>query len=146
MFMETDTKTHEMHSIPDLLRELRDESSTLFRQEIALAKTELKEKTSKLSRNAIYLVAGGVIAYSGLIFILLGVVGLIGAGLVAAGMEAATAAWVSPLILGFIVAIIGAAMLMKGKRTLAEESLVPEKTLQSLKEDTSWTRAKIQQA
>jgi hypothetical protein len=144
--METETKTHELHSIPELLRELREESSTLFRQEIALAKTEVKEKASKLSRNAIYLVAGGVVAYSGLIFILLAVTRLISAGLVAAGMEAATAAWVGPLILGLLVAIIGTAMLMKGKRTLAEESLVPEKTLQSLKEDKSWTRAKVQQA
>jgi hypothetical protein len=144
--METETKTHELHSIPELLRELREESSTLFRQEIALAKTEVKEKASKLSRNAIYLVAGGVVAYSGLIFILLAVTRLISVGLVAAGMEAATAAWVGPLILGLLVAIIGTAMLMKGKRTLAEESLVPEKTLQSLKEDKSWTRAKVQQA
>jgi hypothetical protein len=144
--MQTEIRTHETHSIPELLRELRDESTMLFRQEVALARTELKEKATKLSRNAIYLAAGGVIAYSGLIFILLAVMRLITVGLVAAGMEPQTAAWLSPLILGLIVGIIGVAMLMKGKRTLAEESLVPEKTLQSLKEDASWTRAKVQHA
>ena len=52
-------------SIADLLRELRDESSTLLRQEVALAKTELSEKANVYTKNAGYVIGGGVAAALG---------------------------------------------------------------------------------
>jgi hypothetical protein len=63
-----------------------------------------------------------------------------------AGVAAATAAWMGPLILGLVVAVIGAILIMKAWHTFSEESIVPEKTIQSFKEDTSWTRAKLKEA
>jgi hypothetical protein len=144
--METHARTPETASIPELLRELRDESTTLFRQEIALARTEVKEKISRLSRNAIYLMIGGVVAFTGLLFILLAVARVISFAFEQGGTDPAAAAWIGPAIVGVIVSIAGIVLLMKAKKTLSQESLVPEKTLQSLKEDTSWTRAKVQEA
>jgi uncharacterized integral membrane protein len=139
-------QTQEMRSIPELIRELREESAVLVRQEVELAKTELGEKASTFGRNAAYLAIGGAVAYAGLIFLLFAVMRLITVGLQSAGVAAATAVWLSPLILGLIVALIGGALIMKSWRTFSHESIVPEKTIQSLKEDTSWTRTKLKEA
>ncbi|MFN7141201.1 MAG: phage holin family protein [Limisphaerales bacterium] len=138
--------THGRHSIADLLRELREESVTLVKQEVALAKTEMKEKAAKIGRNAAYLVVGGLIGYAGLIFLLFAGMRGLTLGLVAAGIQPETALWLSPLILGAVVVLIGVALAMKAWNAISEESLVPEKTIQSLKEETSWTRAKLKEA
>jgi hypothetical protein len=142
-----DTRRQEdTHTIPELLKELRVESSTLIRQEIALAQTELKEKGARFGKNAAYLAGGGLVALIGAIFILFAVMRLLTLGLMAAGLQPETAAWLSPALLGLLVAGLGAAFIIKAKNALAKESFVPEKTLQSLKEDTSWTRTKLKEA
>ena len=56
--MDTDTRS-DNRSIFGLLRELRDELGTLFRQEVALAKTEVSEKADLAKRNSIYIAVGG---------------------------------------------------------------------------------------
>jgi hypothetical protein len=48
-------------SIPELLKDLREESTLLLREEIALAKKEISEKISSTARNATYIVAGALI-------------------------------------------------------------------------------------
>lgn len=134
------------HSIADLLRELREETVTLAKQEVALAKAEMKEKTGKLGRNAAYFGVGGLIAYAGLIFLLFAGMRLLTLGLVRAGINSETALWLSPAILGLVVILIGTALIMKAKKAMSSESLVPKKTIQSLKEESSWTRAKLKEA
>ena len=56
-------------SIVDLIKELRDESTTLVRQEIALAKAELSEKASKAAVNAAFLGMGAVVTGIAAIFL-----------------------------------------------------------------------------
>ena len=125
-------------SIGSLFKELRDEMTTLLRQEVALAKTEMGEKLSKASRNAVYIAVGGAICFAGLLFLLVGVSALAYIGLVYAGLSHYLAGWLAPVITGAVVAIIGYAMLQKGISTLKRMSLAPEKTIDSLKEDKQW--------
>jgi TRAP-type C4-dicarboxylate transport system permease small subunit len=148
MVTSTETHGHRTHmgdnrSIADLLRELRDESVMLFRQEVALAKTEVTHKASRTGRNAAYLAAGGLVAFLGAFFILFGVTALIYMGLVAAGLEHIHAGWLSPLIVGIVVALVGYSLVQKAISTLKHESLVPERTVQSLQEDKQWMQAKV---
>ena len=51
------------NSIPSLLRDLRDETTTLLRQEVALAKTELKENVSRMGSHAAQIAVGGFVAF-----------------------------------------------------------------------------------
>ena len=145
MATETNTPRTE-HSLGGLIRELRDETTTLLRQEVALAKTEMSEKASKFGRNAAYLAVGGLVAYAGLMFILLTLMRLTSLGLLSAGLSAATTAWLAPAIIGVVVAIIGYALVQKAINTFSRESLAPEKTIQSLKEDKQWTQEKLSRA
>lgn len=129
--------------IGDLLKELRDETTALLKQEVSLAKTEMSEKTSKVGRNVASLGAGGLIAYAGALFILWSLSVLLVIGLEAAGLSEMTAAWLGPMILGVAVALIGYAMLQKGLNTLKHENYVPEKTVETLKEDKEWIQHKV---
>jgi hypothetical protein len=144
-YEDTTVQAHPEHARPmtDLIRELRDESMTLLRQEVALAKTEVSEKVSRVGSNSAQLAVGGAIAYAGLLFLLVAATAGLYVGLVAAGLSHMTSGWLAPLIVGFIVAIIGYAMVQKALNTLKSEPLVPERTAESLREDKDWLERKV---
>lgn len=125
-------------SIASLLKELRDETTTLFRQEIALAKTEMSEKASTAGKNAASIGAGAAVLMAGALVLLLGVAALLYWGLAAMGMSHYVAGWLAPLIVGVVTALIGYGMIQKGVSTLKRMSPVPEKTVESIKEDKQW--------
>ncbi len=126
-----------------LLTELREETTTLLRQEIALAKAEVNEKASLVGKNALELATGGALAYAGLIVLLIGVALLASRVLVALGLEPQVAVWLGPVLVGMIVASIGASMAMKAKKAMSAEGLFPRETVQSLKEDKRWIQNKL---
>lgn len=132
------------NSIPSLLKELRDETTTLLRQEVALAKTELSEKASHLASNSVKIAIGAFVAYAGAIIVLFGLSDLVAMLFVRAGVDADMATWLARAAVGLIVILVGWVMLTKAKKALSSESLVPEKTLQSLEENKEWAQAKLQ--
>jgi hypothetical protein len=129
-------------SIADLIKELRDEGLLLVRQEVALAKTEMSEKIGRTLRNTAYALAGALVAFLGLVFVLQAVTALVGVGLKAAGLAPEQCLWLAPLIVGVVVTIIGTTLVTKGIATLKNESLVPEKTIDSLKGGKAWIQSK----
>jgi hypothetical protein len=140
---EKATDGRDSRSFADLLKELRDETRLLVQQEIALARTEVSEKVSQTARNSSKLAVGGLVAYAGLIFLLLALAFLIEYGLVYAGLAEPNAAWMGAGIVGLVVAIIGTAMAMNAKNNLKQASLVPERTKESLKENKQWIEQKM---
>lgn len=129
-------------SLARLLKELRDEMTLLVRQEVALARTELNEKLSKLARNTGYLAVGSLVAYSGLLFVLLALTAGIYVAFAAAGMGL-HGLWAAPLVVGCAVSLIGLALVLKGKNTLQSTSPVPERTVETMKENKEWVREKV---
>ena len=130
-------------SIPTLLRELRDETSTLLRQEVALAKTELKENVSRAGQHATQIAISGFVAYAGLIVLLIGIGHLLGAVLVRAGVDPQLAEWLAPAGIGLVVAIIGWSMLAKAKSALTHDDLAPRQTIDSLRTNKQWAQNKL---
>jgi len=130
-------------SLMDLIKDLRDETVKLLRQEMILAKTETTEKLSRAGRNAASLAVGGVIAYAGLMFLLIAATVGLYVGLVAAGVSHATSGWLAPLIIGGIVTIIGAVMVQKALHTFRNESFDLERTKASVAADKDWITNKV---
>jgi xanthine/uracil permease len=130
-------------TLGSLLTELREETTTLLRQEIALAKAELNEKASRVGKNTLELAMGGALAYAGLIVLLIGVALLVSRVLAALGVGPAVAVWLGPVLVGVIVALIGAGMAMKAKKAMTAEGLFPRETVQSLKDDKRWIQDKL---
>jgi xanthine/uracil permease len=129
-------------SIGQLLRELTQESSTLLKQEVSLAKTEMSEKASRVGANLGEVAVGGAVAFLGAIALLLAVVyGL--TSLLNKFMSLGVAAWLAPLIVGVILAAIGYSLIKKALATLKQESIAPQRTTQSLQENKEWLKQKI---
>jgi xanthine/uracil permease len=81
------------------------------------------------------LVAGGAVAYAGLLFLLLAIV----FGLIEAGLDA----WVSALVVGLVVVAIGAVLVLRARESLKPANLAPQKTVETLKEDAAWAKEQI---
>ena len=121
-------------SIAALLADLANETGTLVRQEIALFKAEIGEKLGRLGMGTGAIAAGGLIAFSGWL-------ALIAAAIL--GLAKVVAPWLAALIVGGVVLAIGAGLLFFGKSRLAADTLVPRRTLNSLREDEEWIRDQI---
>jgi hypothetical protein len=134
---------NEESSIVYLLKKLRDDTTTLVRDEISLAKTEISEKIASTSRNVGYLAAGALVAYAALMLILQGISFLLRDLFISGGMNQASASLLSFLIVGGVVGIIGALLIVKALNTLKKEPLTPTKTAETLREDKEWVQNKV---
>ena len=132
----------EERSIGQLLKELRDETTTLLRQEVDLAKTEMSEKASRFGTNVGALAMGGAVLFLGALALLAAVVyGL--TSLLDQFMSVGVAIWLAPLLVGLVLAGIGYSLTKKALDTLKQESLAPRKTAQSLQENKEWLKSKM---
>ena len=51
--------------------------------------------------------------------------------------------WLSALVVGAIVAVIGYVLVQRGLSALRHEDLAPRQTIESLKEDTQWAKEQV---
>jgi hypothetical protein len=134
---EQDAELRE-RSIAELFSKLSNETSTLIRQEMALARAELTEKGKEAGKGAGLF--GGA-----------GAVGLLGAGALTAGiillLDLAIAAWLAAIIVGLIYVAVAAVLGLKGRdRIQAATPPVPEQTVDTVKEDVEWAKTRAQSA
>lgn len=129
--------------IGSLLRDLRDETTELFRQEIRLARTEMAEKAAKAGRNAAYVAAGGLVLLAGAMGLMAAAAYAIATILHRAGLGLDNATWIGWLIVGGAVAAIGYVLLQKGISTLKDMDPMPRKTVETIKEDKQWLTNKM---
>ena len=134
---------HDDRGIGDLIKELRDETAALMRQEAALARTEMSEKAGRALRNVVRLAAGGLLAALGVVFLLAAINRLLTVGLAEIGLGAEVALWLAPLILGAVVIFVGWSLIKKATTTLRNMSLYPDQTVDSIKENAQWAKHKI---
>src|SRR5918912_932350 len=118
-------------SLGELFSELAQETSTLVRQEVNLAKTEMSHKASRAGRHIGVLAAGGAVAYAGLLAILAGVIVL---------LDNVMPLWASALLVGVVVAVVGYLLARRAIDALKREDFAPRETVQTLKEDQRWAK------
>jgi hypothetical protein len=116
----------ESESTSALLKRLMDGLSTLFRKEIALARSEISDAASSAKQGAIAMVSGGFVLFAGFIILLLAIV---------YALAQLLSFWLSALIVGGIVMLIGFIMVQGGKKKLEAASFKPERTAASLEKD-----------
>lgn len=127
-------RTKDDRSLGDLFGDLTRETSFLVRQEIALAKTEITQKGSKIGKDVGFMALGGALAYAGLLAIIAAVI-IILANVVPW--------WFAALLVGVVVTGIGYALIQKGLTAIKTENIAPKRTIQTLKEDAEWAKEQI---
>jgi hypothetical protein len=120
-------------SLGELFSEMTSDLTLLLRKELDLAKAETKEELRKAGT------AAG--AFGGAAF----------AGYMAVVLLSFAAAWglaaVIPtgwafLIVGVLYGIVGAVLFLGGRHRMKQVSPVPEQTVETLKEDVQWAKAR----
>lgn len=121
-------------SLGELFAELAKEMSTLVRQEMTLAKTELSDKASTAGRQIGFLAIGGAVAYAGFLA-LLAALGII--------LAIFLPSWLAALLVGIVVTATGYVLVQKGLSTLRQMELAPKETIQTLQDDKAWAKEEI---
>jgi len=125
------TGTRDDESIGHLIGEVAGDVSTLFRQEVALAKAELKEEASKAVK------AGGLLAGAGFAGYMVAV--LLSLALVFALGAVMPLGWAA-LIVAVVWAVAGGVLYAVGRKRMKDVDPVPRQTVETLREDAQWVR------
>jgi hypothetical protein len=126
----------EDRSVGSLLSDLTRDLTSLFRNELHLARAELNEKLGQVGAGAKTLTAGAIFAFAGALILLQALV---------IGVDAIIDLfwqqdWVAPLLVGLVALLIGISMLRKGQKNLEPRHLSPNRTTESLRKDGQLVR------
>lgn len=139
------SQTPDPRSVPQLLSDLARELTTLFRKEGQLIRAELSEKVTQLQ-------VGAGSAAAGAIILLVALNVLAGALVVAIARIGAAPAdpaiqqsgiglgWAS-LIVGVLLAIIGAVLVRKGASNMS--NLTPERSVNQVSQDATMVKEQV---
>jgi nitrate/nitrite transporter NarK len=122
--------------LPELMKTLADQTTTLVRQEIDLAKAEFSEKGKKAGQGAGMFGGAGVIGFLAL--------AALSAGAILA-LATAVPDWLAAVIVGVVYAAVAGILALRGKNKVQEAGPpVPEQTLETVKEDVEWAKTQKQ--
>jgi hypothetical protein len=121
-------------SIPELLRDLCNETATLVRQEMQLARAELAEKAKPVGASAA--------SFGGTAILGLGAFGAATTFLIAV-LALIVPVWAAALIVAVVYGVAAFILVQIGKRKLreAEPTEVPQ-TTQTIKDDIEWAKTR----
>ena len=134
MASSSDPRVEDLRDRPvaELLKQLANETTTLVRQELELAKAEMREKADKARQGVGMWGAAGVTALLAL--------GSLTAFLILA-LDGVMPNWLAALLVGLVYAAIAAFLYVRGKQRVEEVgSPVPEQTVETVKEDVQWAK------
>jgi hypothetical protein len=133
-----DGTTMDDRSLGDLFKQLSEQTSTLARMEVELAKAELRQKGKELGIGAGAFGAAGAVAFFAF--------GALTATFILALAEAVDA-WLAALIVTVVYAAIAGVLALLGKqRVEAATPPAPERAIESSKEDIEAAKRSVKEA
>jgi hypothetical protein len=129
--------TSEDHSLSELLQTLGDQSSRLARQEIELARAEMSAKGKQVAFGVGAFSASGLLALLALGALTAAAILALATGM--AGWLAALIVAVAYLLLAGVAALVGKARVEKGTPP------VPERAIESVKDDVEATKQRVKE-
>jgi uncharacterized membrane protein YqjE len=124
-------------SVPELLRQLSDQTATLVRQELDLAKVEMTEKGKQAGIGAGMFGAAGLVGLYAL--------GALTAAVILA-LSLAMSGWVAALIVAAVYGAVAGGLALTGKsRVQRGVPPTPEQTVQTVKQDVAVAREAVKE-
>lgn len=123
--------TRDNRSLGELLSELSQETATLVRKEVELARIEMTANLRSAAADAGIAAAGGALAHAGLLVLVAAIV----IGLAQLGLTP----WLSALVVAALTIIIGYVLVNRGLSNLRRTNVTPTQTIETLKENARWT-------
>jgi len=118
-------------SLGEMVSQLTSDLATLTRQEMALAKAELRDEAKKAGKGAGMLGGAAFAGWMLALFLSLTIMYALG--------EVMDLVWAA-LIVAVLWGIVAAVLYTSGRKALSEVNPKPEQTVDSLKEDAKWLK------
>ena len=117
----------------ELLKELSDQTTTLAKQEVELAKAELAEKGKQAGKGAGMFGGAGLFGVTAFLALTACVIALLATAL--------DHVWLAALIVAVVYAAVAGVLAITGKQKVQEAAPpVPEQAKESVKEDVQWAK------
>lgn len=126
------TGASEGRSLGEIVSDVTSDLSALFKQELQLAKTELKEEIAQTGKGAGLLGGAGVAGHLVLVFLSLALMFLLDNWM---PIELAA------LIVAVLWGVIAAVLALTGRKAIKESNPQLPQTQQTIKEDVQWAKA-----
>lgn len=123
--------------IGTLLRELADGGSTLVRAELRLARLEVGDVVHGAGAGAAFVVAGGVLLLLGILALTTGLI------LLGGDQWLRDRYWLAALVAFILTALAAIWSVRHGAARFSPRHLVPDQTVETLREDTEWLRRRL---
>jgi hypothetical protein len=118
-----------------LFTDVVSEVTHLFHTEMRLVRAEMNEKVSRVANSGALIGAGAIVMIPAVFILLLAIV----RWLAVAGVPEQ---W-GLTIVGAVIAIVGAALLMKGINNLKSPALMPDRTIRQVRADVSLAKEHV---
>lgn len=122
-------------SLGELFGDLSRQLSTLIRQEIDLARTEMTGRVTAIGRDAAVIAAGVGLVYAGLLVLLAAIVLLLS--------DVGVTPWMAALIVALVVGVLGGVLVATARQAMATRDVAPRRTLETLKDDAEWAKERM---
>jgi hypothetical protein len=130
-----DMGTANQRSVGQLFGDVVRDIQNIMRAEIRLARTEFSEKAKRAGK------ASGMLGIAGVTG------GLAAACFVTACIAALAlvmAVWLSALVVGIVLGLVAAGSFVTGRNRLRRVDPVPQRTIETLKDDIEWAKHRTQ--
>ncbi len=132
-----------IETLPSLFTRLTDQLTQFFEAKLALLRVELKEELGAYLRGATMMLAGGVVAIIGFALLNVAIAFLI-------SILFENANWSQPAkyAVGFIITAllylgVGVFVILKAKKQIANQKIVPPRTATELEKDKEWLKKQV---
>ena len=121
-------------SVGELFGDLTREMSTLVRQEVQLAKTEMTQKAASLGKNVGFITVAAI-------FACLALQALTAAAIL--GLAEFLAPWLAALIVTGVLLIVGIILIFVALGAIKKEGIAPTQTMETIQEDVQWAKQQV---
>ena len=124
----------EQRPLGELFSELAQQTATLVRHEVELAKVEMAAKAKAAGYDVAQIAVGGIVAYFGALALLAAVV---------FGLAEVMPLWAAALVVGLAILAVGGVLAFFGVRALQRLDPAPRQTLRTIQENKQWLREQV---
>jgi uncharacterized membrane protein len=118
-------------SVGELFADLTRDMSTLLRQEMQLAKTEMTQKVASLGRNIAFLAVAATLA-------MLALQVLCATAIFALALV--VTAWLAALIVAGVLVLLAIIFALVALHSFKKASIAPRQTMETIREDVRWAK------
>ncbi len=135
--------TTDTDSLPSLFSRLGEDVMQLFNSQLALFKVEIKEEASAYARGVTMIAIGAVIATVGFALLNVAIAFAVSTLFAQANFSQPASYALGFVVTGGFYVLVGAIVVMLMKNRLANQELVPKRTVAELRKDKEWLKKEL---